>query len=117
MLAAADAGADWYERFAQAIRDPLNSHFPCHPFSRVDMDRCTETSPEFVALYEARTSTGVKGPDRVKEADGTSLPHFARRLWFQVLAACWRRRAPRQLWPQTGAAMQPLGDTFIALLP
>ncbi len=63
-LAAADASAQWYEHFAQAMRlTPLEFAFSYVTRSgRVDLERLRKTSPEFVALYEARTSTAGSRP-------------------------------------------------------
>ena len=63
-LAAADASADWYEHFADHMRlAPLDFAYSYITRSgRVDLNRLRATSPEFGAAYEARTSTGRRGP-------------------------------------------------------
>jgi 2-polyprenyl-6-methoxyphenol hydroxylase-like FAD-dependent oxidoreductase len=63
-LAAADASADWYEHFAGHMRlAPLDFAYSYITRSgRVDLNRLRQTSPEFVAAYEARTSTGRGTP-------------------------------------------------------
>jgi 2-polyprenyl-6-methoxyphenol hydroxylase-like FAD-dependent oxidoreductase len=63
-LAAAEQSAEWYEHFAEHM------HLPALEFAfayitrsgRVDLNRLRMTSPEFVARYEARTSTGCGTP-------------------------------------------------------
>jgi 2-polyprenyl-6-methoxyphenol hydroxylase-like FAD-dependent oxidoreductase len=58
-LEAADASAEWYEHFAAHMRfAPLDFAYSYVTRSgRVDFNRLKQTSPEFAALYAARTST------------------------------------------------------------
>src|SRR5260370_26325530 len=44
-------------------------------------------------------------------------PPFYRNLYAQVLAAIAAGVAVGVLWPEKGAAMRPLGDGFIKLIP
>ena len=55
LIAAANASAQWYERFAQAMRlSPLDFAMSYITRSgRVDAERLRRTSPEFMAAYEA----------------------------------------------------------------
>jgi len=59
-LEAADTSAAWYEHFPEKMRlKPLDFAYSYVTRSgRVDLDRLRHSSPEFAALYEARTSTG-----------------------------------------------------------
>ena len=60
LVAAANASAEWYERFADHMRgSPLDFAMSYITRSgRVDLERLRRTSPEFVAAYEAHASTG-----------------------------------------------------------
>ena len=60
LVGAADASAQWYERFADHMRlPPLDFAFSYITRSgRIDIERLRATSPEFTAAYEARASTG-----------------------------------------------------------
>jgi 2-polyprenyl-6-methoxyphenol hydroxylase-like FAD-dependent oxidoreductase len=63
-LAAAEASAEWYEHFAEHMRLPALDFAMSYVTrsGRVDLNRLRSTSPEFVALYEARTSTARRRP-------------------------------------------------------
>jgi hypothetical protein len=58
-LSAANASADWYDRFPVHMQaKPIDFAYSYVTRSgRVDLERLRRTSPEFVAAYEARTST------------------------------------------------------------
>jgi 2-polyprenyl-6-methoxyphenol hydroxylase-like FAD-dependent oxidoreductase len=63
-LAAAEASAEWYKHFAAHMRLPALDFAMSYVTrsGRVDLNRLRSTSPEFVALYEARTSTARRRP-------------------------------------------------------
>ena len=60
LVAAANASAEWYEHFAAHMRlKPYEFAMSYITRSgRIDFERLRRTSPEFVAAYEARASTG-----------------------------------------------------------
>ena len=64
LIAAANASAQWYERFAQAMRlSPLDFAMSYLTRSgRVDAERLRRTSPEFMAAYEAHRRRRDEAP-------------------------------------------------------